>query len=141
MAIIEFTAPGARLPESSRTPAAATREIDITRLYRAFVQPNCWREPERTVFVEAGSREGAVRKIATIIAALEYGKPEAVRERLYNLASAVDLIAENISEDHRLRLFECGWSGDQVISWISQPLFLLREPAALIRAWTQLPQP
>lgn len=123
-------------PTQSRPPV----EIDLTRLYRAFVSQDNWRDAERTVYVEAISRESAVRKIAAAVSALEFGStPEAVKERVYNCTSAVELIAEGVSDNDVLRLFETGWSGDQVICWVAQPLFLLREPAALIRAWARIP--
>jgi hypothetical protein len=97
-------------------------EIDLTRLYRAFVSQDSWRDPERTVYVEAPSREGAIRKIAAAISALEFGStPEAVRARVYNCTSALELIEDGVSEDHTLRLWETGWSGSNVIAWVEQP--------------------
>ena len=123
-----------------KLPVAPGADIDITRLYRAFVSPSEFRDQERTVFVEAFSRETAIRKIAAVVSALEYGATdESVRERVYNCTSAVELAEEGVSEDHALRLYETGWCASEVISWVDQPLFLVREPAALIRAWARIP--
>lgn len=120
-------------------PATSASDIDFTKVYRAFVSGQSWRDGERTVYVEALSRETAIRKITAVVCALEFGsEPEAVRERVYNCASAVDLIDEGTSEDHALRLYEVGWCGSEVIAWVRQPLFLVREPAALICAWARI---
>ncbi len=135
MAVTTLPAP-ARATQSRPSPI----EIDLTRLYRGFLSPRDFREPEITVFVNAIGRESAIRKIAAAVAALEFGStPEAVKERIYNPASALELIEDGTSEDHVLRLFECGWCGGEVIAWVSQPMFLVREPAALIRAWARIP--
>jgi hypothetical protein len=84
----------------------------IARLYRAHVQPQGWRGIECTAFVEASSHSTAARKIAAAVAALEYDSTaEAVLERIYNVTSGIELIAEGISTDYGLRLFETGWSG------------------------------
>ncbi len=125
------------------TRAIASRpsnvEIDLTRLYRAFVGQESWRDPEKTVYVEAGSREGAVRKIAGAIAALEFGTTaESAAARIYNCVSAAELIEDGTGEDDALKLFQVGWSGPECIAWVEQPLFLVREPAALIRAWARI---
>ena len=116
-------------------------EIRLDHLYRAHIEPRDWREPEQSAFVEAISREGAVRKISAAVSALEFGStPEQVAMRIYNTHSALELIQDGCSDDDALKLFEVGWSGDQVIAWVQQPLFLLREPAALIYAWARIPQ-
>jgi hypothetical protein len=53
-----------------------TSAIDLTRLYRAHVSVTDWRGTERTAFVEACSHPAAIKKIAAVVAALEYCKPE-----------------------------------------------------------------
>jgi hypothetical protein len=51
------------------------------------------------------------------VAALEYGSTaEAVLKRIYNVTSGIELIAEGISTDYGLRLFETGWSGQDVFA-------------------------
>lgn len=139
MATSILSAPGERILDSRRTPAFATRDIDITRLWRAFISQDTWRRPELTVFVEAHSRETAARKIAAAVALIEIRRSEDVTERIYNLAHATELIAENLSNDHAARLFECGWSGGAVIAWVSAPLVLLADPAPLLSVWARLP--
>ncbi len=139
MAVIEFrrSPAAASKPTSNRHPV----EIDLTRLYRAYVSPADWRGQEACVFVEAASREAAIRKIASCLAVLQYRKPEEVAEAIYNLAHAEELIAENISEDHASRLFECGWSANRVIAWVQAPLVLMRDPGPLLSAWARIPRP
>jgi hypothetical protein len=45
-----------------------------------------------------------------------------------------------LSEDADLRLFEAGWSDGKATHFVCRPLFLLDEPAALIRKWAQIPE-
>jgi hypothetical protein len=119
-------------------------DIDITRLWRAHVTAAESLGREVTAFVEASCAPVAVRKIAGAIAALEYRKPEEIIDRIYNCYSAEELIAENVSEDHALRLFETGWSGGRATHFVESPLVLLANPAPLLRAWgrvLQLPPP
>jgi hypothetical protein len=72
----------------------------IPRLYRARVQPQGWRGIECTAFVEAANHSAAARKIAAAVAALEYDSTaEAVLERIYNVTSGIELIAEGIALD------------------------------------------
>ena len=105
------------------------------RLYRAHIGAESY-GIERTAFVEASSHQAAVRKIANAVAALEICLPESIHERIYNVASAADLIDEGVSQDVDLRLFETGWSGNQAISFVEFPLFLITSPT-LIRKWAQ----
>jgi len=109
------------------------------RIYRAHVQPQHARGVEVTAFVEAASREGAIRKISQTVAALEFGStPESVQERLYNCNSAAELIDEGLSEDLEARLFETGWSGGKPICFVEHPLFLIKDAGVLIRVWAQI---
>ena len=126
---------------AAQTRLSPSIDIDITRLYRAHVTAADWREPEVTAFVEASGPRMACAKIAGAIAALELRKPEEVAERIYNCTPAAELIDEGLSDDHALRLFECGWSGNQVIAWIESPLVLTRDPAPLLHAWARIPRP
>jgi len=97
---------------------------------------------ELTAFVEAASREGAIRKISQTVAALEFGSTaESVAERIYNCNSAAELIDEGIGEDLETRLFETGWSGGKPICFVEHPLFLIEDAAPLIRAWARIEQP
>jgi hypothetical protein len=95
--------PSSSVSDTAHDPA-------IARLYRAHVQPQDRRGIERTAFVEASNHNAAVRKIAAAIAALEYcSTTESVCERVYNVASGIELVAEGLSTDPELRLFETGW--------------------------------
>jgi hypothetical protein len=127
-----------------RPNAAHSLPVHFRRLYRAHITPRAhdYRGPELTAFVEASSREGAVRKIAAaIVAAMEFGSTaESVAERIYNCNSAQECIDDGLSEDVELRLFETGWSGNKAICFVEHPLFLLANPAPLCRKWAQCPR-
>jgi hypothetical protein len=129
-----------------RGPSSAVASLllptSLRRLYRAFVQPSQWTGIELAAFVEASSRQLAIQRIATAIAALEYGSTvESVSERIYNCASAVECVAQGVSADHELRIFETGWGGGKSIFFVEHALFLLPDPAPLCRKWAQIPQP
>jgi hypothetical protein len=112
------------------------------RLFRAHITPLDWRQPELTAFVEAGSRETAVRKIAQAIAAIEFGStPESVQERIYNCCGSAELIDEGLGEDLEGRLMETGWGGGKPICFVEHPLVLLTDPAPLLRAWARVAKP
>lgn len=138
MAVISISRGRLSAASSAHNSAAPIGDIDITRLWRAFISQTDWRRPEITAFVEAGSRETAARKIAAAVAVVEYRKPEEIADRIYNLSSADELISENISTDHAARLFETGWSGGEVIAWVQAPLVLCANPAPLLRAWARI---
>ncbi len=110
----------------------------LRRLYRAFVTPHNPANPERTFFVEAATNQAAAKKIAGTIAALEYTKLYEAEQAVYNVHSVFELIHDGLSDELEARLFEQGWSGDQVCSWVEAPVFLVRDPAPLIRAWVQV---
>jgi len=88
--------------------------------------------------VEASSHESAVKKIAGVIALIEFRKAEDVIERIYNLTSAEELIAENISEEPAKRLFETGWSGGKVTCWVRAPLVLTPKQGPLLAVWARI---
>ena len=135
-AIFDSALQGANRSRQNLPPAV--RDIDINRLFRAFVSQDDWRRPELTAFVEASSRESAVKKIAGIIALIEFRKAEEITERIYNLTSAEELIAENISEEPAKRLFETGWSGGKVTCWVRAPLVLTPNPGPLLAVWAHI---
>jgi hypothetical protein len=117
--------------------------LNLSRVYRAHIMPRDWCTPELTAFVEAPSRESAIRKIALgVVAALEFGNTaEGVAERIYNCLSAAECIEEGLGTDRELRLFETGWRGGKPICFVEHPLFLLSNPAPLCRKWAQIQQP
>jgi hypothetical protein len=112
--------------------------IDFSRLYRAHIGSADWRRPERTAFVEAFSHNCACKKIVAAVAALEHRQPAEVADRIYNCYSAKELVDEGLSEEIELRLFETGWSGGKATHFVSEPLFLLERPRALIAVWTEI---
>jgi hypothetical protein len=126
-------------PSAAASPLLPT---SFRRLYRAFVQPRRWPDIELTAFVEASSRQLAIHRIAAAITALEHGSTvESVSERIYNCASAIECVAQGLSETRELRIFETGWGGGKAICFVEHPLFLLPDPAPLCRKWAQIPQP
>jgi hypothetical protein len=124
---------------SNTRPQAASKpqSTPFPRLYRAFIGAPSY-GIERTAFVEAASHRDAIRRIANAVAALETKLPEVIEERLYNVASAQELMDEGMSPDLELRLFETGWSDGKAICFVEEPLFLVASPAALIRKWATL---
>jgi hypothetical protein len=58
-------------------------------------------------------------------------------DRVYNVKSAAACIEDGRSATADNRLFEIGRSGSL---FGRQPLFLLREPADLIRVWADIPR-
>jgi hypothetical protein len=130
----------ASCPLALRTvaPRNGSRPFPFPRIYRAHISAPSVYGAERTAFVEAAGHRDAVRKIAAAVAALETRLPETVEERIYNCASARELIEDGSSEDIELRLFETGWCGNDAVSFVTEPLFLLAAPASLIRKWAQI---
>jgi len=126
--------PGDPLSASNPLP------IHLRRLYRAHIEPSDCRGVERTAYVEASSHDCACKKIAAAVAALEHRAPADVADRIYNPYSAQELVADGLSDDLELRLFETGWSGGKATHFVREPLFLLAEPSALIRKWAAISQ-
>lgn len=125
----------------SKTIPAVDIPSAFRRVYRAHIEPKEWRAPELTAFVEAVSRETAVRKIAETLVAIEYGStPESVKERIYNCSGAAELIAEGLSEDIEMRLMETGWGGGKPICFVEHPLVLMSDPTPLLRVWARVPK-
>jgi hypothetical protein len=102
------------------------------------VTPQEWRRPERSVFIEAFSERNAHERIAQAIAFLDRCSIQDAAERIYNLYNARELLETGLSSDALLRIFETGWSGNEVISWVSHPLFLVEDAGVIIRAWAQI---
>lgn len=127
-------------PEFSVTiqTLSARAGVDLARVYRAHVSPYDWRGTERTAFVEASSSHGARKKIAAAVSALEYSSPAQVEDRIYNVKGALECIAEGLSPNPILRVFETGWSAE-LITYVEEPLFLLGKPALFVRTWAQIP--
>jgi hypothetical protein len=126
---------------TTAAPAASVPQVlpaHLRRLYRAFVTPRDPSGPERAFFVEAATHQAAAKKVAGTIAALEYTKLFEAEEAVYNVASAFELVHEGKSHDFELRLFETAWRGGKVCCWVEAPVFLLRDPAPLVRAWARI---
>lgn len=109
--------------------------LNYQRVYRAHVEP-LRGECERTVYVEAGSHEQALRMIT---AALEACWPwrMGVNERVYNCTSAVECIEQGESEDLERRLFEVGWGGGRPPLMCREPVFLVENPGAWAAKWAE----
>lgn len=112
--------------------------IDLSDLYRASVEPLDWRGSLRMVFVEASSERDARLKVAAVLAILEYRSITEAESRVYNVKSARHCLDDGSSADLERRMFEVGRRG---LAFVRQPIFLLREPAALTRKWAQIHAP
>jgi hypothetical protein len=73
------------------------------------------------------------------VGALEHRSPVAVEERVYNCYAAKELFDGGLSDSPELRLFETGWSGGKATHFVTEPLFLLDQPAELCRLWAAIP--
>ena len=109
--------------------------LDLSDLYRASLEPVDWRGSLRMVFVEASNERDARLMVAGIAAIMEHRSLAETESRVYNVKSAHQCIDHGSSTDPELRIFEVGRSG---LVFARQPIFLLREPAALIRKWAQI---
>src|SRR5690606_5493803 len=98
--------------------------LHYENVYRAHVAPPVG--PEWTCFVEASSREAAWQKIRSLTSD---------EHDVYNVHSALKLIAEGESEDPELRLFEVGWGGDLPPRFCEHPVFFVRNPGDWARKW------
>jgi hypothetical protein len=93
---------------------------------------------EFTVFVRAISREEAHAAMGRVILAMY---PNADLEyAYYNLTSARELVEQGVSHLVNDRLFETGWHGNHVASWVDKPVFAVPDAAELFVAWTSARQ-
>jgi hypothetical protein len=132
-----FAADLAPHADSSNRQAAATQFRPFPRLYLAHIGADS-HGIECTAFVEATSHTAAGRKIVNVVAALEMRLPDSVADRIYNCCSGAELIETGLSDDIEQRLFETGWSGNRAVCFVEHPLFLIAEPAPLIRKWASV---
>jgi hypothetical protein len=93
---------------------------------------------EFTVFVRAFSREEAHAAMGRAILAM-YPKAD-LESAYYNLTSARELIEQGVSSHENDRLFETGWQGNRVESWVHKPVFVVPDAAELFVAWTSARQ-
>ena len=92
---------------------------------------------ELPVFVQATCRNEAHQWIRHVALAMFPDlTEEEMEDRYYNLSSGRELIEEGVSEMLAYRLFESGWrASDQVVSWVRQPLFCVKNPGELYELW------
>jgi hypothetical protein len=135
------TSPSSKVVQLKGPLSVAVSTIDVARIHRAHVEP-CQNNyyPQRMAYVEAMDEDSARRRVAEVVAALELIRIEDARERVSDCRRATDLIKEGVSEDRLLRLFEVARDGDRVTAFVSEPLFLVRRPAALILKWASIPR-
>ena len=130
-------------PNPTAAPAASVPQslpTHLRRLYRAHVTPQRPTDPERTFYVEAATHQAAAKKIAGTIAALEYSKLYEAEQAIYNVHSIFELIHDGMSDNIEARIFECGWGSGRVVTWVETPVFLVANPAPLLRAWAAIAQ-
>ena len=90
-----------------------------------------------TLFVEAANEAQAYALMECYVATV---LSPADCPDLHNVYTAHALIDFGTSRDELLRLFEMGWRGNEVASWVEEPIFLVRDPAALMRKYQQIPE-
>ncbi|MGY4838029.1 hypothetical protein [Burkholderia pyrrocinia] len=108
-------------------------------LWRAHTSlPREMASAEFTVFVRAISREEAHAAMGRVILAM-YPNAD-VENAYYNLTSARELVEQGVSPLENDRLFETGWQGNHVESWVDKPVFAVPDAAELFVAWTSARQ-
>ena len=85
--------------------------------------------------MRAGGRDAAHLAIKRALQPMFPAAYQDLDEAYYNLSSALDLVREGLSERHVDRLFETAGSGEKVDAWVSAPVFVVPEAAALYAAW------
>ncbi len=105
-------------------------------LWRAHtVLPESVASDELTIFVRAGGRDAAHLAVKRALHAMFPAVYQDLGEAYENLSSAPELVREGVSERHVDRLFEVAWTGNKVDAWVSAPVFVVPEAAALYAAW------
>jgi len=105
-------------------------------LWRAHTTlPDSVASDEYTIFVRAGGRDAAHLAVKRALHAMFPAAYQDLDEAYENLSSAPELVREGVSERHVDRLFEVAWSGNKVDAWVSAPVFVVPEAAALYAAW------
>jgi hypothetical protein len=110
--------------------------LNLTRLYRAHIGAGPDR-PERTAFVEANDSINAIYKVASLVALIDGRSQENIQDLIYNCRSAAECIKQGVSEDEQIRIFETVWIGDDAVDFVEHPLFLVSDPAPLVRKWME----
>ncbi|MDB6158164.1 MAG: hypothetical protein JWO04_1870 [Gammaproteobacteria bacterium] len=108
-----------------------------SEIYRASVEPPDSKTSFHLAYVRATSETEARDKIGHIMSIIDSCSLAESMERLYNVKSAATCIQDAQSATAAKRMFEVGRAGTL---FVRQPLFLLREPADLIRIWAEVPQ-
>lgn len=114
--------------------------MSALRLWRAHVED--WAAEKAVVlvvFVEAETQPLAVARARQFVALIDGTSTTDIA--VGNVLDAQALYARGHSTEHdrELRLFENGGTADE-ISWVQAPLFFVRDPGPLLRAWAQLAQ-
>jgi hypothetical protein len=108
-------------------------------LWRAHVAlPHDMTSEEFTVFVRAVGQENADAAMGRVILAM-YPSAD-LESAYYNLKSARELVEQGVSSLENDRLFETGWTGDSVASWVDRPVFAVPDAAELFVAWAKASQ-
>jgi len=105
-------------------------------VFRAIVEPIYRELPQRVVFIESSTEEGARHRIASALAGLEAREVSQVLERVSQAKSGRRCIEEGQHEDEALRLFEISQTtAGPVLA--EHPMFLLLTPGKFGRLWAK----
>ncbi|WP_186229641.1 hypothetical protein [Burkholderia gladioli] len=108
-------------------------------LWRAHTSlPREMASDEFTVFVRAIGREEAHAAMGRVILAM-YPNAD-LESAYYNLTSARELVEQGVSPLENDRLFETGWQGNRIESWVNKPVFAVPDAAELFVAWASARQ-
>ena len=125
---------------TNSSDASQSLKYGWASLWRAHTSlPREMASKEFTIFVRAVSREEAHIAMGRVILAIY---PAADLETAYyNLTSAHELIEMGVSLFENHRLFETGWQGNRVESWVENPVFAVPDAAELFATWTTAREP
>ena len=116
-----------------------TALVSRWQIYRVRIGPKETHDIERFAFVEAYGEEDACSRVALAVVGFDrYERLTQVHARL-SAKSGEYLRLRGVSSDPELRLFETRRSGQMVVGWVREPMFLLPMPSVLTRAWARIP--
>jgi hypothetical protein len=123
---------------TSEPPDSNAQQLptDWRSLWRAQTSlPATVASADVTIFVRAGGRDAAHLAIRRALHSMFPAAYQDLDEAYHNLSSALELVAEGVSERHVDRLFETAWMGEKVEGRVRAPVFVVPEAAALYAAW------
>lgn len=111
-------------------------------LWRVYIEtPDAVDGEEITLFVNGHSKDEAINAVLKVVSAIYPSMDENdTNNSIYTLNHAIDLLESGVSEELVYRLFESSIRGSNgrfvVNAWCKAPVFAVKHPSALYRAWS-----